>query len=86
MNREAVAVLAVLAMLLAGAQVTTFVSANPIIDPGSDLPRIYIRADGNVEPSTVPIQRQGDLYQLTVKITHYTVEIQHRRFYLCSSV
>jgi len=29
---------------------------------------IYIRADGSVEPSTVPIQRNGDLYTLTDNI------------------
>jgi len=32
---------------------------------------IYIRADGSIEPSTVPIQRDGDLYTLTGNITDY---------------
>src|SRR3972149_4130853 len=30
---------------------------------------IYIRADGNIEPSTAPIQRDEDLYTLTGNIT-----------------
>lgn len=30
---------------------------------------IYIRADGNVDPPTAPIQRDGDLYTLTDNIT-----------------
>jgi parallel beta-helix repeat protein len=45
-------------------------------DPGSDLPRIYIRSDGSVEPTTAPIERVGSLYKLTGNIILQTIEIQ----------
>jgi parallel beta-helix repeat protein len=32
---------------------------------------IYIRVDGSIEPSTVPIQREGDVYTLTGNISGY---------------
>ena len=33
-------------------------------------PRIYIKADGSIEPTTAPIQREGDRYILTEDITY----------------
>jgi parallel beta-helix repeat protein len=45
-------------------------------DPGPDLPRIYIRSDGAVEPAMAPIERSGNLYKLTGNIILYTIEIQ----------
>jgi parallel beta-helix repeat protein len=45
-------------------------------DPGPDLPRIYIRNDGTIDPATAPITRTGNLYKLTNNIVLYTIEIQ----------
>ena len=67
---------ALLLLLLAGMQSAGFGSANFFPDPGPDLPRIYIRSNGEVEPASAPIQRAGDLYRLTGDIEFFTIEIQ----------
>ncbi|MGD6807053.1 MAG: right-handed parallel beta-helix repeat-containing protein [Candidatus Bathyarchaeia archaeon] len=69
-------ILTSLLLLVAGAQVTNIASANFFPDPGPDLPRIYIRANGNVEPATAPIERAGDVYTLTSDIAMHTIVIQ----------
>jgi parallel beta-helix repeat protein len=40
------------------------------------LPYIHISAEGNVNPSTVPINRNGNIYTFTESIVNYTIEIQ----------
>lgn len=65
-----------LILLIAGAHFASFSSANYFPDPGPDLPRIYIRANGNVEPATAPIERNGDVYTLTGNIAMHTIVIQ----------
>jgi len=72
----AVFVAVLLFSALAGSQLVHFSSANFFPDPGPDLPRIYIRSDGSVEPATAPIERTGNLYKLTDNIVLYTIEIQ----------
>ena len=57
-------------------QLIDLVHGNVFPDPGPDLPRIYIRNDGSVEPATAPIERTGNLYKLTGNIVLYTIEIQ----------
>jgi parallel beta-helix repeat protein len=69
-------ILALLMLLVAGAQFKIFSSANFFPDPGPDLPRIYIRSNGSVEPATAPIERAGNLYKLTDNIAFFTIEIQ----------
>ena len=69
-------ILTLLMLLVAGAQFANLSSANFFPDPGPDLPRIYIRSNGNVEPATAPIERTGNLYKLTDNIALYTIEIQ----------
>jgi len=59
-----------------GVQLIALVHGNVFPDPGPDLPRIYIRNDGSVEPPTAPIERTGNLYKLTDNIVLYTIEIQ----------
>jgi hypothetical protein len=54
-------------------------------DPGPDLPRIYIRSDGSVEPATAPIERTSNLYKLTDNIILYTIEIQRDNIVLDGS-
>jgi len=58
-----------LAFLLASAIVTALGVQR--ITASDEPSLIYIRADGSIEPDTVPIQRDGDLYALTGDITDY---------------
>jgi parallel beta-helix repeat protein len=46
--------------------------ANAILPP---LPTICINADGSIDPPTVPIQRNGNIYSLTDNITNYEIII-----------
>jgi parallel beta-helix repeat protein len=41
-----------------------------------DLPHIYIKSDGSINPSTAPIQKVGDTYTFTTDIIDYTIEVQ----------
>jgi len=61
---------------VAGANPVRISSANFFPYPGPDLPRIYIRNDGSIEPATAPIERNGNLYKLAGNIILYTIEIQ----------
>jgi parallel beta-helix repeat protein len=54
-------------------------------DPGPDLPRIYVRNDGTVEPATAPIEKTGNLYKLTSNIVLRTIEIQRDNIVLDGS-
>ena len=63
-------------LVLPWAQFTNLSSANFLPYPGPDLPRIYIRSDGSIEPTTAPIERSGNQYTLTDNIILYTIEIQ----------
>lgn len=71
-----IAIITIATLVLAGVQFTNLSSANFFPDPGPDLPRIYIRTNGNVEPATAPIERDGNIYKLTDKIIMHTIEIQ----------
>lgn len=77
--------LTLLMLLLIWAQYTAFSAANFFPDPGPDLPRIYIRANGNVEPATAPIERAGDVYKLTGDIAMQTIVIQRDNIVLDGS-
>jgi parallel beta-helix repeat protein len=76
MNRSAILLIFTLVLLVAGGLFGSLSSANFFPDPGPDLPRIYIRNDGSIEPETVPIEKIGNLYKLTSNVIHYTIEIQ----------
>ena len=79
MKRTAITLILILTLLMlmaAGAQFANISSANFFPEPGPDLPRIYIRNDGSVEPATAPIERTGNLYKLTDNVVLYTIEIQ----------
>jgi hypothetical protein len=39
------------------------------VQPAKATGTIYIRADGSIDPQTVPIQRDGDIYNFTNNIT-----------------
>ena len=50
------------------------VHANPIgAVPPTD---IYIRSDGSIDPPTVPIQQNGNIYTLTGNLQNYSITIQ----------
>lgn len=78
-------ILTSLMLLVVGFLFTNLSFANFFPDPGPDLPRIYIRSDGSVEPPTVPIKRAGNLYKLTGNIVLHTVEIQRDNIILDGS-
>ena len=82
---SAVCLLALLLLLLVWAQNANFSSANFFPDPGPDLPRIYIRSNGDVEPATAPIERADDTYRLTANIAMYTIVIQRGNIVLDGS-
>lgn len=71
--------------LVAGVQLIDLAHGNFFPDPGPDLPRIYIRNDGSIEPATAPIERTGSLYKLTDNIILYTIEIQRDNIVLDGS-
>ena len=48
-------------------------AANPMRPPIS---QIYIRSDGSIVPSTVPIQKVGNVYTFIDNITNSTIEVQ----------
>jgi hypothetical protein len=78
MRRTTIAQTLIILMVVAtGAQFAEISSANFFPDPGPDLPRIYIRSDGSVDPLTAPIERKGNHYTLTDDVVLYTIEIQH---------
>jgi len=74
-----------LGSLVAGVHPINLVQGNFFPDPGPDLPRIYIRNDGSIEPATAPIERAGSLYRLTDDIVMYTIEIQRGNLYFDGS-
>jgi hypothetical protein len=72
MTKEAFLVL----MLISLALLITIPLSNAEYLPNPPLPTISIKADGSIEPSTAPIQRNGNTYTLTDNITNYHLSIQ----------
>jgi hypothetical protein len=88
MQKAALALTLIAALLfsaLAGSPLVNFSAANFFPDPGPDLPRIYIRANGNVEPATAPIERAGNIYRFTSNIALQTIVIQRDNIVLDGS-
>ena len=64
-----------IASIIVAIQLVNVVVANfPPLPP--DLPPIYIRSDGNIYPSTAPIQKVGDTYTFTSDVTDHTIKVQ----------
>jgi len=59
---------------LIGFQLVNLVGANMIFIP--PILHIYINSDGSVEPSTVPIQRVGNVYAFMSDLTNSTITVQ----------
>jgi len=84
--RKATLILFILVLpLVTGVQLVDLTYGNFFPDPGPDLPRIYIKNDGTIEPANVPIERTGNLYKLTDNIILYTIEIQRDNIILNGS-
>ena len=60
---------------VAAGQFANLASAN-FMPPPPELPHVYIRSDGNVEPQTLPIQRVGDSYIFNGNVFNFTLEVQ----------
>ena len=77
--KKAISIVAFISILLfialAGAQIVTVIKAN-FLPPQPELPSVYIRSNGSVTPSTLPIQKVGDIYTFTGDIYNLTLEIQ----------
>jgi parallel beta-helix repeat protein len=77
-NKKRVSVTAFIAAFLfsalIGAQFVSLVRANMIFIP--PILHIYINSDGSVEPSTVPIQRAGNVYTFMSDLTNSTITVQ----------
>jgi hypothetical protein len=85
MKRRVILIVLTLALLVAVGLFGGLSSANFFPDPGPDLPRIYIRSDGSVEPSTAPIDKSGNNYKLTDNIVMHTIVIQRDNIVLDGS-
>jgi parallel beta-helix repeat protein len=46
------------------------------LPPPPELPHVYIRSDGSLEPSTLPIQRTGDTFLFHGDLYNVTLEVQ----------
>jgi parallel beta-helix repeat protein len=67
-------IVAFLFSALIGAQFVSLVRANMIFIP--PILHIYINSDGCIEPSTVPIQRVGNVYTFMSNLTNCTITVQ----------
>jgi hypothetical protein len=85
MKRRAFLIVLTLVLLVAVGLFGGLSSANFFPAPGPDLPRIYIRSDGSIEPSTAPINKSGNNYKLTDNIVMHTVVIQRDNIVLDGS-
>jgi hypothetical protein len=85
MKRRAFLIVLTLVLLVAVGLFGSLSSANFFPAPGPDLPRIYIRSDGSVEPSTAPIDKSGNNYKLTGNIIMQTLVIQRDNIVLDGS-
>ncbi len=70
-----------LLFLVAGLRLANLASAN-FMPPPPELPRVYIRTDGSVEPQTLPIQRTGNVYTFNGDIYNLTLEVQRENIVL----
>jgi parallel beta-helix repeat protein len=62
--------------LIAGFLCMNIVFSSYWPDPGPDIPRIYIRNNGDVQPGTSLIEKTDNIYKLTGNIVNHTIDIQ----------
>lgn len=78
MKRTALAltlISAIMFLSIVGTQFVGLASGN-FLPPPPELPYLYIKADGTVEPQTATIQRIGETYTFTENIINHTLEVQ----------
>jgi parallel beta-helix repeat protein len=81
-TRKALALLLISAFLITGVALTAIELISPVkanaIPPPERLATEhgYIRSNGTVDPPTLPIQRDGNIYRLTDNILNYTFEVE----------
>lgn len=66
----------ILLLVFATISLTYPVQANYIPPNIIPMEHAYIRSDGEIDPPTLPIQRQDSVYTLTANIKNYSLEIQ----------
>jgi parallel beta-helix repeat protein len=82
MKKTALALTLISAFLITGTVLTAFeimspAGANPVPSPEKlATEQAYIRSNGTVDPSILPVQREGNIYRLTDNILNYTLEVQ----------
>jgi len=74
-RRVAVAAFISIAILLTGVELVNVCWAN-FTPPPPELPPIYIRENGSIEPPNAPIQREGDCFIFTGNVTGYCLWVQ----------
>jgi parallel beta-helix repeat protein len=76
MNKTAAGLSFTTALLLVtvGIVFVGLAEANPV--PAPPILEVYIRSDGTVDPSTVPIQRTGNIYTFTSDLTNATITVE----------
>jgi len=79
MKRKALPLTLILTLLFSAVASVHLVNlgiSNFIPPPPPPLSRIYIKADGSVDPSIAPIQHVGNVYTLTADISDYVIDVQ----------
>ncbi len=75
--RKAILIVFVLVLpLFTGVQLVDLTIGNFFPDPGPDLPLIYIRNDGNIDPEIPLIERTGNIYKLEGNLVNFSLVIQ----------
>ncbi|MEJ2240605.1 MAG: NosD domain-containing protein [Candidatus Bathyarchaeota archaeon] len=75
-RRATIIVFILVLQLSIGVQLVHLTYGNFFPDPGPDLPQIYIRSDGNIQPTTSLIERRNNIYELKENIVNFTLVIQ----------
>jgi parallel beta-helix repeat protein len=81
MKRTAVALTLIMALLcstVASIGIISSTKANgiPYLPENLPMEQAYIRSNGDVDPSTLPIQRSGNIYVLKDNILNYSISIE----------
>lgn len=76
LTRNAIASSIILLLALTTTSLAFPAQANPIPPEIVPMEHAYIKSNGEIDPPTLPIQRQDNVYTLTANIKNYSLEIQ----------